>query len=178
MTNELNWLKIAREYIGQKEINGTKHNPLIVQMWKTAFTATNQESRLSEKVWQNDETAWCGGFMAFVFAQANLAHHIPKSFPLARAWAAAGTKLDKPAYGCVVVFSRDGGGHVGLVVGRDRYGNLMVLGGNQGDAVNIKPFSKSRVLAYRWCGTQNLPAAGRYNLPVLKSDGQVSKNES
>ena len=116
--------------------------------------------------------------MAFVFAQANLAHHIPKSSPLARAWAAAGTKLDKPAYGCVEVFSRDGGGHVGLVVGRDRYGNLMVLGGNQGDAVNIKPFAVRRATAYRWCGTQALPAPHRYDLPLLDSDGRVSQNEA
>ncbi len=172
---ELNWLKIAREYIGQKEINGTKHNPIIVQLWKLAFEATKQPM---PAVFTNDETPWCGGFVGGVLAKAGLAHHIPKSFAMARAWAAAGTKLDKPAYGCVVVFSRDGGGHVGLVVGRDRYGNLMVLGRNQGDAVNIKPFAKSRVLTYRWCGTQNLPAAGRYNLPVLTSDGRVSKNES
>jgi len=27
------------------------------------------------------------------------------------------TKLDKPAYGCIVTFTRQGGGHVGFVVG-------------------------------------------------------------
>lgn len=31
------------------------------------------------------------------------------------------TKLDKPAYGCIVtfIFTRQGGGHVGFVVGVD-----------------------------------------------------------
>lgn len=101
-----------------------------------------------------------------------------QAFPLARAWASAGTRLEKPAYGCVVVFSRNGGGHVGFVVGKDKFGNLMVLGGNQGDAVNIKPFAKSRVLAYRWCGTQSHPAPHRYELPVLGSDGRVSRDEA
>lgn len=178
MQNELNWVAAARNCIGTTEIKGAKHNPLIVEMWEVGFTATNQAKRLTEKVWQNDETAWCGGFMAYVFAKANLANHIPQAFPLARSWANAGTRLSKPAYGCVVVFSRNGGGHVGLCVGRDKHGNLMILGGNQADQVNIKPFAKSRVLAYRWCGTQKEPAQHRYNLPVLSSNGRVSTNES
>nr|WP_303803578.1 hypothetical protein [Snodgrassella alvi] len=38
------------------------------------------------------------------------------------------TKLYKPAYGCIVTFTRKGGGHVGFVVGKDTRGNLMVLG--------------------------------------------------
>ncbi|MDO4442201.1 MAG: TIGR02594 family protein [Moraxella sp.] len=178
MQNELSWVKTARSYIGQTEIKGAKHNPLIVEMWKTGFNATNQAHRLKEKVWQNDETPWCGAFVAFVMSKAGLSHHIPKSFPLARSWEKAGSKLNNPAYGCVVVFSRNGGGHVGFVVGRDKAGNLMVLGGNQGDAVNIKPFAKSRVLGYRWCGTQNLPNTSRFALPVLASDGRVSRNEA
>lgn len=31
---------------------------------------------------------------------------------------------------------------------------------------------------YRWCGTQALPAEHRYELPVLTSDGRVSRNEA
>ncbi|WII96009.1 TIGR02594 family protein [Moraxella haemolytica] len=178
MKNELKWVQIARQYIGQQEIKGVKHNPLVVEMWTTGFTATNQAHRLKEKVRQNDETPWCGAFVAFVMAKAGLSHHIPKSFPLARSWVTAGSKLNNPAYGCVVVFSRNGGGHVGFCVGRDKHGNIMVLGGNKGDAVNIKPFSPSRVLGYRWCGTQSMPATHRFALPVFASNGKVSTNEA
>ena len=53
--------------------------------------------------------------------------------------------LQAPTVGCVVVFEREGGGHVGLVVGADTKGRLLVLGGNQGDAVSIAPFDRSRV---------------------------------
>lgn len=177
--NELNWIKIARGYLGTREIKGAKHNPIVLELWRAAFKATNQPVTAPFK---NDETAWCGGFVGGVLAKAGLGKHIPKSFPMARAWLTAGTKLNNPAYGCVVVFwrgSRTGSsGHVGFVVGRDKAGNLMVLGGNQSDAVNIKPFAKSRVLGYRWCGTQSQPAPHRYNLPVLASDGRVSKNEA
>lgn len=177
--NELKWVAEARKYIGTKEIKGVKHNPVILGLWKSAFDATNQAT---PAVFKNDETAWCGGFVGGVLAKANLGKHIPKSFAMAKAWLNAGTKLNNAAYGCVVVFWRGNpkgaSGHVGFVVGRDRSGNLMVLGGNQADAVNIKPFAVSRVLGYRWCGTQSLPNTSRFALPVLASDGKVSKNEA
>ena len=171
--NELSWIKIARDCIGYREIKGGKHNPLIVEMWRVASEQLGRNA-----AFKDDETPWCGAFVGYVMGKAGLGKHVPSLYPSARSWANAGTKLAKPAYGCVVVFSRNGGGHVGFVVGRDKFGNLMVLGGNQGDAVNIKPFAVSRVLAYRWCGTQSQPAPQRYKLPALDSDGEVSINEA
>jgi len=75
-----------------------------------------------------------------------------------------------------VVFDRQGGGHVGFIVGRDENNNLMVLGGNQGDSVKISPFSVDRVLGYRWPNEYPLPIVN--DLPIIKSDGLLSKNES
>lgn len=173
MKNELKWVANARGKIGTYEITGAKHNPNILEMWQAGFDAVGQ------KCWVcDDETAWCGAFVAGVMAESGLGHHIPTLFPRAKSWENAGTELKNPAYGCIVVFTRQGGGHVGIVVGQDKNGNLMVLGGNQANAVNIKPFSKSRVTAYRWCGTQPKPAHHRYNLPVLHSDGKLSNNEA
>jgi uncharacterized protein (TIGR02594 family) len=170
---ELSWVAAGRAKEGTQEIKGAKHSPIILSMLEVAFKATNQ------KQWINDdETAWCGTFIAYCMAKANLELHVPKAFYRAKDWASVGTSLNKPAYGCIVVFNRDGGGHVGIVVGKDKHGNLMVLGGNQSNAVNIKPFSTSRVIAYRWCGTQKSPLASRFDLPVLTSDGKVSTNEA
>jgi hypothetical protein len=67
-------------------------------------------------------------------------------------------------------------GHVGFVAGQDRAGNLMVLGGNQGDAVSIKPFARGRVLGFRWPADEPLPEAAA--LPVLTSSGALSRNEA
>lgn len=177
--NELKWIAEARKYIGTKEIKGAKHNELVLELWRAAFEAINEPITTPFK---NDETPWCGGFVGGVLAKSGLGQHIPKSFAMARSWSKTGTKLDKPAYGCIVVFWRGSpkgaSGHVGFVVGKDKFGNLMVLGGNQSDAVNIKPFGKNRVLGYRWCGTQSQPAPHRYNLPILRSDGRVSTNEA
>lgn len=173
MKNELKWVANARKKIGVYEIVGEKHNTVVLAMWKAGFKAVGQKSWIHD-----DETPWCGAFVASVMAESDLAHHIPKQFPRAKSWETAGTELKGPAYGCIVVFSRRGGGHVGIVVGKDEKGNLMVLGGNQANAVNIKPFPRHRVTAYRWCGTQVKPAIHRYALPVLKSDGKLSINEA
>jgi hypothetical protein len=51
-----------------------------------------------------------------------------------------------------------------------------VLGGNQGDAVSISPFSRGRVLGYRWPENEALPDAAP--LPVLAHGGAVSQNEA
>jgi uncharacterized protein (TIGR02594 family) len=98
----------------------------------------------------------------------------------ARNWLNFGVPLPRPAVGSVVVFwrgSKSGwSGHVGFVIGRDAKDNLMVLGGNQGDMVSIKPFGRDRVLGYRWPANTRLPE--NYDLPLLKSDGRVSTNEA
>jgi uncharacterized protein (TIGR02594 family) len=157
------WIIEAERHIGLREIKGSKHNSTIVR-WLTSLKAW----------WHDDETAWCGTFVAHCIKTAGL--KIPSAWYRARAWADWGQKLNNPVVGCIVVFSREGGGHVGFVVGQDAKGNLMVLGGNQGDSVKISAFSVDRVLAYRWPSDQMIPQSKP--LPVLKSDGTLSKNES
>lgn len=164
---EPHWLVRARAYIGVREIKGPRHEPRIVKWW----TAINAPFR-------DDETPWCGAFVGGVLDEAGLP--IVAGGAAARNWLKLPVKLSRPAVGAVVVFWRGspGGasGHVGFVVGRDRYDHLMVLGGNQSDAVNIKPFDRSRVLGYRWPSVW--PAEERFVLPVLASDGRPSRDEA
>lgn len=161
------WLDVARKYEGLREISGRRHNPAILRWW--------------EKIgahFRDDETPWCGAFVGGVLKEAG--YDIVSGGAAARAWLKLPTKLDEPAYGCVVIFWRGSpkgwSGHVGFVVGKDRHGNLMVLGGNQGNQVNIRPFSPSRVLGYRWPGIWPYPS--RFKLPILDSDGRVSTDEA
>lgn len=155
------WLIEARKHIGLKEIKGSAHNGTIVQFWKA----------IKRGGIKDDETPWCA---AFVGAMLETVGVISTRFESAKSYEKWGVKLDAPAVGCVVVFARDGGGHVGFVVGQDKAGNLLVLGGNQGDAVNIKTFPRSRVTSYRWPSGLPRPAT---NLPLLAS-AEVSKNEA
>lgn len=160
---ELPWIAEARKFIGLKEVPGPMSNPTILG-WLRKLKAW----------WANDSDAWCGTFAAQCLQACSLPY--PKDWYRAKAYLDMPVKLTKPAYGCIVVFGREGGGHVGFVVGKDQYGNLMVLGGNQGDMVCIKPFPTHRVLGYFW---PNLyPTASRFSLPLLNSDGSVSTNEA
>lgn len=180
---ELNHVKVARTYIGQAEIKGPKHNAKIVNLIQIAAEQTKQDlswlfgKNKDGSTAFNDEVAWCGSFLAGVFCKAGLVSKIPKSFFRAKDWEKVGTKLDKPAYGCVVTFTREGGGHVGLVVGKTKSGMLKVLGGNQSDAVNIMDFDPKRVTSYRWVSAGTVPHSFRYDLPILAA-GKISKNEA
>jgi hypothetical protein len=102
-------------------------------------------------------SSYYGGAVAKWMHGAGFGLTLPKHWYRARAWASWGQALDRPAHGCVVVFERKGGGHVGLCVGEAVNGDLLILGGNQGDAVNIRAFPRGRVLAYRWPPGREIP---------------------
>lgn len=73
----------------------------------------------------------------------------------ARNWQIFGVETE-PVYGAIVVLSRGSGGHVGFLVGQDAT-TVYLLGGNQGNTVNISRMDKARVLAYRWPKTFKNP---------------------
>jgi uncharacterized protein (TIGR02594 family) len=86
----------------------------------------------------------------------------------ARNWLKFG-KPTEPCYGAVIVFSRGKGGHVGFVVGEDDT-DYYVLGGNQGNSVNVVRISKDRFLGCTWPITYSgnkrpLPKMTPNNLP-------------
>ena len=154
---ELKWIAEARKHIGLAEIPGKQHNPVIVNWLKTLSAW-----------WAEDETPWCGTYVAYCLRSAG--RGIPKHWYRAREYENYGTKLQQPAYGCLAVLTRTGGGHVAFVVGEDKAGNLLLLGGNQGNKVSIAAFPRSRVTAYVWPtfanGTLSKPDSSRYKLPV------------
>jgi uncharacterized protein (TIGR02594 family) len=155
------WIAEAEKYKGLKEVPGAGNNPTIVG-WLTSLKAW----------WRDDLTAWCGTFVAHCLSATG--YPVPKNWYRALAWLDWGVRIEEPSYGCVVVFNRKGGGHVGFVVGKDATGRIMVLGGNQGDAVNVSPFDTSRVAGYRlpFANTEFIP------LPLVLSDSRSSANEA
>ncbi|AMS41146.1 TIGR02594 family protein [Aminobacter aminovorans] len=163
--SDARWLERARAYIGVREFPGPKHNNIIVRWWE-AIRAP----------FRDDETPWCAAFVGAVLEESGIRSTRLAS---ARSYLKFGSKLPEACMGCIVVFWRGSpsgwSGHVGFVVGKDKAGNLMVLGGNQGDEVNIKPFGRNRVLGYRWPDDSVTPSS---KLPVLRSDGKPSQNEA
>lgn len=150
-----------------KEIPGPRHN-LVILNWLKNLKAW----------WSEDETPWCGVFVAHCMRVAGLT--IPKTWMRAKDWSTGwGVRLSQPIYGCVVVFERQGGGHVGFVIGQTKEGLLAVLGGNQANAVNVAKFPKDRVVGYYWPRDYSLPANGVFEpLQIVTVSGGVSTNEA
>lgn len=164
------WIIEAQKHIGIKEIVGSKHNPLILQWIKNLggwFT--------------DDETPWCGTFVAQCLKEAE--RGVPKHWYRALAYESYGTRLAKPAYGCIGVMARTGGGHVTFIVGETKDGHYLVgLGGNQSNAVNLMKFEKSRFTAFVWpsyaSDVLSSPYQLRYVLPKYDNSLKVSTSEA
>ncbi len=155
------WLEIAMFNRGTREIPGPKHNTKIIS-WLRDLKAW----------WSDDETAWCGTFVAHCLQSADLP--IPTHWYRAKAWSDYGSHLrpERLAPGAILVFDRQGGGHVGFYVGQDtRY--YYVLGGNQANGVNVMKIARSRCIATRW--PKGVPVVGK---PVTMTGGLVSQNEA
>lgn len=102
---------------------------------------------------------WCGDYCESAIKNSlpnePFVGELAKNPYWARNWLYFG-KETNPVYGCVVVFSRGNGGHVGFAVGEDS-SDYYVLGGNQSNSVNISRISKSRLLGARWPASYKNP---------------------
>jgi uncharacterized protein (TIGR02594 family) len=161
MIAEPKWLKVARNFIGVREIPGPEHNATIVDWWKGMGAP-----------FLDDETAWFGAFLDHSLRAAG--EEVVYTGQVARYWLKLPVKLDEPAVGSIVVLWTESPttwkGHAGFLVGKDSDGNLLLLGGNQDGSVNVKAFPASQVLGYRWPSGQ--PDPELLNVPTL-TDEQV-----
>jgi uncharacterized protein (TIGR02594 family) len=128
--------------------------------------------------YNKDSIPWCGLFMAVVAMRGNPdkrpERNPPANFLAALSWAAFGVPTPTPGLGDVLVFVRQGGGHVALYVGEDDTA-YHVIGGNQSDQVNVTRIAKSRRYAIRRPAYNVQPANVR---PIrLAAQGGLSTNE-
>lgn len=156
------WLLCARKELGLKEIKGPQHNPRILEMWK----------KIRRSGIKDDETPWCAAFVGACLETVGI---MSTRYESAKSYLSWGQELHSPELGCIVVFTREGGGHVGFVVGKDEAGRLLVLGGNQGDQVCIRAFDVSRVSGFRW--PSGVPLPSPEPLPRLAAT-ELSRSES
>jgi uncharacterized protein (TIGR02594 family) len=107
----------------------------------------------------HDEVAWCSAFVNGMAWDLRL----PRSkSALARSWLAVGASVPlgeaQVGYDVVIIQRGTGSqpgpdvlnapGHVGLFAGVEDK-NILILGGNQGDAVSVARYPKSRLLGVR-----------------------------
>lgn len=121
---------------------------------------------------------WCGDFVETAIKNSLKTEPFKGALAqnpyYARNWAEFGVQT-LPVYGAIVVFVREGGGHVGFLVGEDST-RWYVFGGNQGNTVSIVAMAKSRAIAFRWPSTFANP---KQALPKMKpGDFPFSTNEA
>lgn len=130
-------MDVAKQYLGMDE---NQHTETLAAFFKKAGGQDLDPS----------DTAWCA---AFVNAALGSSGQKGTGTLVARDFLKIGTATDKPSDGDIVVFSRGDPngwqGHVGFYAGRDKSGNILVLGGNQGNKVSIAAYPASRVLGFR-----------------------------
>lgn len=133
------WLAEAWREFGQREIAGSAENPRIVALYRDAGHGEIQD----------DETAWCAAFTGACLKRAGV---MPSGSLMARSYLTWGTPSRRAQTGSIAVLSRGGdpaSGHVGFVIG-ETADSVILLGGNQSDAVSVAAFAKDRLLGLRW----------------------------
>jgi uncharacterized protein (TIGR02594 family) len=131
------WIALAKRHLGLTERAGPNHNAEILQFWKD----------IKRGGIKDDETAWCAAFVGAMLERSGI---VSTRFEGAGSYTSYGTALMQATYGCIACFQRPGGNHTGFEVGRTASGDLLILGGNQKNAVNIREFSPQRLIARRW----------------------------
>jgi len=140
--------RVAKTFIGIREIKGSVDNPQILAMLKL------------DTDWpSNDEIPWCSAFVNYIAKLLDLERS--KSLR-ARSWLEIGMSIpiESAIIGeDVVIIKRGKGqqpgpenmtaiGHVGFYAGQDEH-LIYLLGGNQSDSVSIAAYNKVHVLGVR-----------------------------
>jgi len=145
---EISAFELGERFIGIREVVGVASNPQILAML-----------RLDDQWPVGDEVGWCSAFVNYICWLLRL----PRSKSLsARSWLSLGEAVDLPNAEVgfdVVILKRGKGsdpgpevlkapGHVGFYAGLGE-GTVLVLGGNQGDRVNVSSFARESILGIR-----------------------------
>jgi len=133
------WMRVARGELGVRSGPAGSSNTRI-----TGYHAgTNIEG-------YDDKASWCSSFAQWCLARAGVAG---TGSALARSWLTWGDALAEPRHGCIAVLWREDPGswkgHVGFFVRFDG-DDVVLLGGNQLEAVREHRYPKEQVLAWRW----------------------------
>ena len=137
------WLKIAEQEMQlmvRETPDRATSNPRILEYHRSTYGRASSE-----------EVAWCSAFVNWCLEKAEA-----EGTKSARAvsWLKWGKEMAAPRLGCIAVFWRSANpdeGHVGFYWGEEDE-HILLLGGNQHDAVNIERQAKSNLRdhGYRW----------------------------
>lgn len=153
--------------LNTNEIAGPKSNPEIMKFAEIAGV---------KSIYKSDEVAWCAVVMVAICLTAKQDIAFTGYDRLrAKSFLNFGSPVKDPVLGDVLVFTRSGGGHVGMYVGEDKE-CYHVIGGNQSNQFNVTRISKNRLSSARRPKYSELPkSAKKY---ILQPTGKISLNEA
>lgn len=157
----------AIKLYGTIEAENEENNPIILS-WAREIGGYAKDN------YSQDSIPWCGLYVGVCAHRAGW--DVPHNPLWAFSWSNWGRPVPEPMLGDILVFSRDGGGHVGFYVGEDHEA-YHVLGGNQSDAVTFCRILKTRLKATRRCPWRIAQPLSVRRI-FLQPTGGLSKNES
>lgn len=135
-----NWMEIAK---GEQGVRETGANPKIEEYHRVGG---------GMPAGTKDSVAWCGSFVGWCIVKSG--YNKAQSSASASAWSTYGNACPVGTYGAIVVLKlkpssmTQSGYHVGFCAGMSGT-TVSVLGGNQGNSVNISKFDAGKVIAWR-----------------------------
>jgi uncharacterized protein (TIGR02594 family) len=166
------WLTVGLQLLGTMEKAGAADNPVILEWAK-------EEGGNVAKTFTHDSIPWCALFANHCLTKAGLpGTETLWALDFNGKWPAI--KLSGPAVGAFAPMTREGGGHIMIVIGRDAAGNVMGLSGNTSDRVSINAYPVSRLnQGYWWPKSAKQPTLiGLSHLPIVTTKGEITKSEA
>jgi uncharacterized protein (TIGR02594 family) len=155
------WLRYAIAEIGVKEVAGSASNPRILAY--RALGRTTDDMRT-----EDGARPWCADFVNAMIEISDLSgtrSGMARSFENSEHF----VRLSGPAIGSIMTFwrgsTRGGSGHVGFAAGLTAGGRMVLVGGNQKDAVTAATYGTERLTGYWWPASERLPRTG--NIPAI-----------
>lgn len=158
----------ALRHYGTLELKGKGSNPDISR-WAKEVGVSGW--------YTDDDIPWCALFVGVVAKRCGYAFPASKLLA-AKQWINWGVPVTegREMLWDVLVFSRDGGGHVGFYVGENK-DNFLVYGGNQSNAVGFAWIAKSRLVGARR-PKYKVAEPSNVRKIELTFDGKLSTNEA
>jgi uncharacterized protein (TIGR02594 family) len=137
------YLKTAFGEVGVKEGKGEKTTKRILEYFEATYQRKGEKGEHTDD--SGRENAWCGAFLTWSLKQDKI-----------KAGGAVGARefekfgeASEPFRGAIVVLQHGKQKHVAILVGVDKQGNNVYLGGNQGNQVRVSTLPGYEILAVR-----------------------------
>jgi uncharacterized protein (TIGR02594 family) len=158
--SEPRWLKIAERYDGHRRWPGSLDPPLGLRWWNAIRSSFSRRDRSPPSA-------------RFVDGALEAAEIDSPRAGLPHAYLHWGRRLVSPVPGCIVIFDRGRGTHVGIVVNSDEPDRMDVIGVFRRGKVAISAVSLVRVIGLRWPPGETLPTGT--DLPAVT---RMSRDDS